>query len=1023
MVRTWSSLDPTRYQYFTDAHIHTGVPLYQTLVAAEILRSTEPAHDSLDGYDLRWTDRDTQRIEDNLIHPALDTFLFSQNRLWNQHLYGVIGMIAAAIFTDDADLYAERVEWFTVNSAYTPEIPINGGDVSGSLADLVRIIDADDPGNTTGKDFVQVMEMGRDQAHAEGDIDLLTAIARVVNNQGTRLHPVHGTVSTAADAVSPYEFLGNRILAGGDVFYAFMMGEDLPWVDTSGGQGKLAQGYRGRVREPMSELYLQYEYVAGVDVEREAPFVAETYAHRDGPLYYSGSSLANFWNESGSDFTGAEYWVAFPPQLAEQDVTVPAAVGPELGLQQFGHTLGKGAKHLTDRDGTGFVRLNAQKSDATVAVRRAVWPDRSRTALVGLKVRTNGVATLQAARTSGDEPFATIEVPDTHGRWRYVWMDVSTAKVPRIGDNIVYLTAPGSHAHIDVTALLADANGTLSPPVLGDGAALDVVAVAGEPYRRQIAVSDPDGTHELSLQGAPNGVRLAPDGMLTWLPRGKGKERGTWEFLVVASDDKADTTLPVTVTVARNRPAAIDALTEDLQDREVYTTTTWQPVAEARAAAEAAVAGTDSAQFGALLEDLRVAVAGLELLEPRLADGTLDYSRIVTSPDLSAAALAAIVDGDNQTFWGDIRRPSVLLDFGAGYRYRADAIGWQARDTFPDRSHGANAYGSNDGATWTLLTERPTEERRGDRDDPGPGAGTRPVVPVPQAAGRRADRRDLLHGRPADRRRPTRGRPGQPARRGDGAEPVRLLPGVRRPVHPRDRRRPRRGSRTRCRHPDARRPGSGGLGPARAAAVQDGRRRPVLGHRQHPVVGRREGRRSQRLGDVRRRPSDLHRHPTGRRMGQRRAAGRHHPAREGRPLPAAIRPRRPGRGMRLQGSADNGGSWQDLATFTGAKEGWNQLALTSASDTTALRLVSTTGNTNIAEVQLVTSTVDKTALDLYLDQTTDLDQDDWTAESWTALVAARTAAVPVADDDAADQARVDAAVQNLQEALAGLERR
>ncbi|MGI5149437.1 hypothetical protein ACQEVC_24320 [Plantactinospora sp. CA-294935] len=709
VVRTWSSLDPTRYQYFADAHIHTGVPLYQTLVAAEILRSTEPAHGSLDGYDLRWTDRDTQRIEDNLIHPVLDTFLFSQNRLWNQHLYGVIGMIAAAIFTDDADLYAERVEWFTVNSTYTPEIPINGGDVSGSLADLVRIIDADDPGNTTGKDFVQVMEMGRDQAHAEGDIDLLTAIARVVNNQGTRLHPVHGTVSTAADAVSPYEFLGNRILAGGDVFYAFMMGEDLPWVDTSGGQGKLAQGYRGRVREPMSELYLQYEYVAGVDVEREAPFVAEAYTHRDGPLYYSGSSLANFWNESGSDFTGAEYWVAFPPQLAEQDVTVPAAVGPELGLQQFGHTLGKGAKHLTDRDGTGFVRLKAQKSDATVAVRRAVWPDRSRTALVGLKVRTNGVATLQAARTSGDEPFATIEVPDTHGRWRYVWMDVSTAKVPRIGDNIVYLTAQGSHAHIDVAALLADANGTLSPPVLGDGAALDVVAVAGEPYRRQIAVSDPDGTYELSLQGAPNGVRLAPDGMLTWLPRGKGKERGMSEFLVVASDDKADTTLPVTVTVARNRPAAIDALTEDLQDREVYTTTTWQPVAEARAAAEAAVAGTDSAQFGALLEDLRVAVAGLELLEPRLADGTLDYSRIVTSPDLSAAALAAIVDGDNQTFWGDIRRPSVLLDFGAGYRYRADAVGWLARDTFPDRSHGANAYGSNDGATWTLLTERPTE--------------------------------------------------------------------------------------------------------------------------------------------------------------------------------------------------------------------------------------------------------------------------------------------------------------------------
>ncbi|MFI9488521.1 hypothetical protein ACIG47_19195 [Promicromonospora sp. NPDC052451] len=709
VIRTWSSLDPARYRYFGDSHIHTGVPLYQTLVAAEILRSTEPVHDSLDGYDLRWTERDTQRITDNLIDPVLDTFLFSQNRLWNQHLYGVIGMVAAAIFTDDADLYAERVEWFTVNSTYTPQIPINGGDVSGSVADLVRVIDADHPANTTGRDFVQVMEMGRDQAHAEGDVDLMTSIARVVNNQGTRLDPVHGTVSTGADAVSPYEFLGNRILSGGDTFYAFMMGKDLPWVDTSGGQGKLSQAYRGRVREPLAEIYLQYKYVADVDVEHEAPYVAEMYAHRDGPLYYSGTRPTNFWNEAGSDFTGAEYWVAFPPELAEEDVAVPVATSPELSLHQFGHPLGKGAKQLTDQDGTSFTRLKTHKPDATVAVRRTVWPDRSRTALVGLKIRTDGTATVHAARTLDADPFDTIEVPDTHGAWRYVWMDVSTAHVPRIGDNIVYLTATGSRAHVDVASVLADANATLSPPVLEDAPTLDVVAVAGEPYTRRIGASDPDGAYELSLQGAPDGVRLADDGTMTWLPSAESQKDTTSRFLVVASDDEADTTLPVTVTVARDRTGAIDALTDDLQERDAYTATTWQPVAEALAAAREGIGGTDSAAFGILLEDLRVAVAGLELLNPRLADGTLDYSRIVTSADLSSTALAAIVDGDNQTFWGDLSRPSVLLDFGAGYRFRADAFGWLARDTFPDRSHGANAYGSNDGSTWTLLTEHATE--------------------------------------------------------------------------------------------------------------------------------------------------------------------------------------------------------------------------------------------------------------------------------------------------------------------------
>src|SRR5699024_11193098 len=56
-LRTWSSLDAEKYEYFQDAHIHTGVPLYQFVTAAEILRATTPVHEDLDGYDLRWTDR------------------------------------------------------------------------------------------------------------------------------------------------------------------------------------------------------------------------------------------------------------------------------------------------------------------------------------------------------------------------------------------------------------------------------------------------------------------------------------------------------------------------------------------------------------------------------------------------------------------------------------------------------------------------------------------------------------------------------------------------------------------------------------------------------------------------------------------------------------------------------------------------------------------------------------------------------------------------------------------------------
>lgn len=704
VLRTWSSLDPAKYAYFSDAHIHTGVPLYYMVIAAEVLRSTEPVNASLDGYDLRWTDADQQRIEDNLVRPVLDTFLYSNNRLWNQHLYGVIGMVAAAIFLDDADLYAERVEWFTVNAGYESEHDLFGGDVNGALAAIFREIPADDPRNTTGESFIQHMEMLRDQAHGQGDVDILVALARIVDNQGTRIDPVTGTVSTAADAVSPYHFLDNRILGGAEMFSAFMMGEEIPYVPATEG-GAISQAYRGRVQDPMTETYLQYRYVAGVDVEAEAPHVAELYEHRDGPLYYYGPGVQNFWNERGSDYTAAEYWVAFPSELAEvEGAAAPLAESPELSVETFGTTLGAGAQRQQTDNGTEFIRLDAAAEDAQLAVRRAVWSDRNKTSLVGIKVRSDGAATLQAARSSIEEPFAEIVVPDTGGEWRYVWLDLHLEKTRgAVGDNILFLKATGSDAKVDVVSVLAQANGILTPPTFADAPALDVVAVAGEPWTRSIGTTDAaTDAVQLSLQNAPTGVTLSGT-EVSWTPARKDSA----DMLVVASDGTTLTTLPVGITVAKNRKDAVKVTMEAVGDPETYTSASWKHLSDVRAEVEAARKTAGPAEYAALLERLGDAVASLQPLNPRLADGTLDFTSIVTAPALTAPQVRALADGDNQTHWGDQRVTGVVFDFGPAFRVRADRFGIQARDSFANRAEGTNVYGSDDGANWTLLSERP----------------------------------------------------------------------------------------------------------------------------------------------------------------------------------------------------------------------------------------------------------------------------------------------------------------------------
>ncbi|MDQ0676958.1 hypothetical protein QFZ30_000340 [Arthrobacter pascens] len=698
LIRTWSNMDPAKYAYYPDAHIHSGVPLYRMVAAAEIFRATS-VPDGYTAYDLGWNGQDTTKLSANLIGPMTETFLHTNWRYLNQHSYPLIGAIAGYIFTENRDRYTEAVEWYTVNASTSrPE-------QNGSLAALFPLISKDDPLNPYGYDFVQHQEMGRDQAHAWDGINTNGALARFLTVQGTKVDPAAGTLSTAPDAVSPYKFLGDRLLKAANAFTGYMLGYDTPWIDTTGGPGRLSEAYRGRMYNPIDELYNVYKYELGVDVEKEAPYVAELHAKADGPKFYWGTGLYNSW-ESNPDYS-PEFWLSLPSEIAGQKR--PVATDAKVQFEtRSSATDGKKLKVKTE-DGRTFVQVNATGKGRTIAARTLMYLSRTGYSPVGVQFRTNAPATLAI----GKDPANRLEVPlpDTRGQWRNVTYDVDAEKLTGIslgGENLAYFTVIGADdTQVDFDYVNLEAKTQLTVPQFPADTATPIIGLSGAQLSRSLAATDAGGESlQYSTMGLPADAQLDPGtGQLVWTPAAGAV--GEHTFQVTADDGTSVTTRPATVAVAANRQAAFDAALVGFGPNAVYESPSFAAFDAVRKEVTSAMQTADDAGYLDQLVRLQAAVKALKLLTPSLADdGSIDYRGLVTTNPTSVQP-RNLVDGNFDTTTGDLRAP-FTLDFGQDFQVSADAFGLQARYNFANRSQGANVYGSRDGRTWTLLTERET---------------------------------------------------------------------------------------------------------------------------------------------------------------------------------------------------------------------------------------------------------------------------------------------------------------------------
>ncbi len=732
ILRAWGQIKEVKW--FNEAYIHVGIAMNKMLTAAEIIRYTD--YKVTEGYteaDLKWTNEEIQQFKDKMVRPAVKTFSDfegGESQFMNQHLYSTINAMSGYLFLDDKAGYEKMVEWTTVNK--------NGGNpgFNGSIARLFRKVttyDVDENGMPLpeegtgtplkdmretfakalkGRDYViQQVEMGRDQAHGCGDMNNAVILARMMQAQKTKVDPVEGTVSTAADAVNIYEFLDHRILDTADFFFEYMLGYDAQWVpvaysirDTDNDGDKeivdfywdFASGYRGRYQT--INFYDVYTYYAHIDKSKNL--------EKDYKYFFEGfmkKTPTDFYNTDG----GADYWL-FLPAEAEGDMNyIPEPVdGLHIEIEDRGTLAENGeAMEVQSEGNVDFVHIVKSDKASKIAMTSSYTGEAN-----ALRVRTDGEAKVAL---NGAE----VWLPDTDGDWKYV-------SVPGAPNGEIWFMSisdiNGTYVDVDAVDIQADSTNILRTIDImnftAGNADVAQTALANTEIGFDFSVVNETKAHtvEYTASGLPAGAILdSATGAFTWTP----SAAGTYDFYVAANAGVTSIVKKVSITVFADRLAAINNAVASYVKGEIYVSYLEEAYLETYDETMAMYETATPEEFAAQLAKLSAAVAELELVTPILendtisAGGSVDYMKRALVPE----AFGALSDSSD-SFWGngpaqvvDGDKKHYIVDFGPDYKISVEKFGFMSRFGFPDRVAGFEIHGSNDGLSWETLTEERTK--------------------------------------------------------------------------------------------------------------------------------------------------------------------------------------------------------------------------------------------------------------------------------------------------------------------------
>ncbi len=706
--RTEKSFFP---KYFTDSHIKIGKYVYTLASAADILRATTPKDAQL-----AVTPAMIDALQQYCFLPIRKNCIERNDYFMNQHSYAIMGYLASTILGDEVEDYKQVVEWTTVNAT----TPNQGRD--GSIKGQIRLVTRDDRTGEAVEPNLQLVEMGRDMPHAEGNLTNLIMMSKTIDFQKTKVDPVTGTVTDNADGVSPVHFLDDRLAKGLALYTKFNMGFGLPWVPTYSETDPNHKDYLARYDtiSPRGRGSFgnaaSYYYLKGIGLDMEKG------SNRYIQAGFDATASGREWARSGRYLDsihnyGFDFWIGLSatasdaapnPEKAQRalakvlpplEVTYQGA--PLTGWQFEHHFVDLSAiaqpgdiypgspddiplEIRRDADDTGYVRMTIDQNPRTMVITGRV-PRGS-----GLRVRSDAFVKLDFYRS---EDFSQrggclqeLYVPNTNGEWINVISGVE-------GHGLLYIqgTSQSGLAHIDFDSIETDASALRPLAFDYPNDALSIPTYAGARIEKMVTVSGTSPATTLRALNLPAGATFDADtATLSWTP--SEEQTGAHVLYVVARDGDTMRTLRVDIHVARDLQAALDFVARPYDPAQGYISTTEQ-------AFKAALASRD-------LAALQKATDELKPVNPRLPDGTLDY-RVVSNPKERGISKMA----DNDPFsWGGIWGfdKNITLDFGNKFKVKSEAFRMLARDGLPARMVETVVYGSNDRKNWTLLTENKT---------------------------------------------------------------------------------------------------------------------------------------------------------------------------------------------------------------------------------------------------------------------------------------------------------------------------